>query len=292
MVRREPVPSRSLRDATPDRFLDIGTGAGGARLRYRDEGSAAPSPGGALGSPLLLIHGWTYDLDIWEPLAQMLAARHRVLSIDRRGFGLSTGQPSLAQDQADILALLDHTRVARAVLLGASQGARLALSLGLAAPERVAAVVLDGPPEEVGSARHALTVEIPLAEYRALAQSGQMAEVRRRWSQHPFARLCTRDPAAHARLATTLARYSGADLLEPSPPVPPPLDGLRSLGMPALVINGEHDLESRRASGLALAQALPRARHAIIPDAGHLPHLDNPGAYLDALEQFLESMNG
>jgi len=60
----------------------------GARLRYRDEGS---------GRAVVFVHGWTLDLDVWEPQLP-LAAELRVVRYDRRGFGLSSGDPSLAHD--------------------------------------------------------------------------------------------------------------------------------------------------------------------------------------------------
>jgi len=256
---------------------DVYLGSGGARLRYRDEG-AGPS--------VLFIHGWALDLELWEPQAAALAPRFRVLRFDRRGFGLSSGDASLDADVSDATALLDHLAITRAVLVGASHGARVALRLALRAPERVAGLVLDGPPDELGAGRGALTVEIPLDAYRRLAQSGNLAELRRRWAEHPFTQLVSRDPAARQLLDRMLERYSGADLLLPAEQ-PALLTGLERLTLPIRIINGERDLASRRASGAALARALPGGQHVLIPDAAHLPSLDNPRLYNHALEALL-----
>ena len=68
----------------------------GARLRYRDEGA---------GRAVVFVHGWTLDLEMWEPQSP-LAAELRLVRYDRRGFGLSTGLPSLAEDVADLRALI------------------------------------------------------------------------------------------------------------------------------------------------------------------------------------------
>ena len=66
-----------------DRHLSVP----GARLRYRDEGA---------GPAVVFVHGWTLDLDMWEPQAP-LAAQLRLVRFDRRGFGLSSGtRPSAA----------------------------------------------------------------------------------------------------------------------------------------------------------------------------------------------------
>ena len=75
-----------------DRHLDVR----GARLRYRDAGH---------GPPVLLIHGWALDLDMWEPQLASLSRRFRVVAVDRPGFGRSTGSGSLARDVADLRTL-------------------------------------------------------------------------------------------------------------------------------------------------------------------------------------------
>ena len=64
---------------------------------------------------------------------------------------------------------------------------------------------------------------------------------------------------------------------------------LKDVSVPTLVINGELDTEQRRAAGAALARRLPEARHALVAAAGHLPNLDNPGAYDELLAAFLRA---
>ena len=64
----------AMRKSSADRFLPVP----GARLRFRDEGS---------GVALVLIHGWTLDLEMWSPQAQPLRDRFRIIRMDRRGFG-------------------------------------------------------------------------------------------------------------------------------------------------------------------------------------------------------------
>jgi 3-oxoadipate enol-lactonase len=257
-----------------DAWLEIGS----ARLRYRDDGA---------GHPLLCIHGWALDLDVWEPQVAALSGHYRLLRFDRRGYGHSTGAPSLEHDERDATALLDHLQIGSAALIGASHGARVALRLALSAPARFTGMVLDGPPDEVGRGRGALTDEVPLGEYRALARGGDLAAVRRLWSSHPFTQLATRDPTAQALLAAMLDRYPGNDLLQASPAAPTLVTDFRALALPILVLNGEHDLASRRAAGAALAAALPNATRRVIAGAAHLPNLDNPSAYTLAVQQFL-----
>src|SRR4051812_47654234 len=89
----------------------------GARLRYRDEGQ---------GRAVVFVHGWTLDLDVWEPQAP-LPATLRMVRYDRRGFGLSNGRPSLAADVADLRLLLTRLDIVNPLLVGMSQGARVVL---------------------------------------------------------------------------------------------------------------------------------------------------------------------
>jgi non-heme chloroperoxidase len=89
---------------------DLYFASGDARLRYRDDGE---------GPPVVFIHGWTLDLDAWEPQAA-LAPSMRVIRYDRRGFGLSGGTPGRAADADDLARL----RARRARLCAAPSRAR------------------------------------------------------------------------------------------------------------------------------------------------------------------------
>ncbi|MET0410777.1 MAG: alpha/beta fold hydrolase, partial [Polyangiaceae bacterium] len=167
--------------------LDLFLDAPGARLRLRDDGS---------GPAVVFLHGWALDLDLWEPQVPMLAQSHRLIRVDRRGFGLSAGEPSLARDVEDVSFVLERCELEQVVLVGASQGARVALRAARQLPGRVAGLVLDAPPDEVSAPEQALTAdELPLAEYRELARSGDLAAVRAAWSRHPFTWLWRGDDA-------------------------------------------------------------------------------------------------
>jgi pimeloyl-ACP methyl ester carboxylesterase len=256
----------------------------GATLRLRDEGA---------GPALVFLHGWAFDLEIWEPQARVLSSGHRVIRFDRRGFGLSTGEPSLELDFEDLLALLEHLRLERVGLIGASQGARVALRAALAAPRRVSCVVLDAPPDCVSDESSSLTAdEVPLGEYGELARGGDLAAVRRAWSRHPFTWLWSADPALQAWLAEIIARYPGRDLLRLDAGSAPSLGAsVHELAAPVLIVNGEHDTAARLAAGLLLGHTLPNARRVLIPGAGHLPNLDHPQLYNETLAQFLQGVS-
>jgi 3-oxoadipate enol-lactonase len=264
-----------MRSPAADIYLETSA----ARLRYRDEGQ---------GCALLLVHGWTLDLDLWEPQAQALSARFRVVRLDRRGFGLSSGLPSIAGDVADLAALCAHLRLRSIALVGMSQGARAVLQFARSHPQLTSCIILDGPPHLGSQDEPAGDPDIPYQYYCELVRSQGLPAFRREWSEHPLARLKTADPQAHALLARMIARYPGRDLTRPGDTEAIPALRSESLGRPVLVINGEFDLESRKRFARQPALRLPQGECVEIPGAGHLSNLDNPRAYNDALCQFLE----
>jgi 3-oxoadipate enol-lactonase len=250
----------------------------GARLRYRDEGH---------GPAVVLVHGWTLDLEMWEPQVAALRGAFRVIRLDRRGFGLSSGRPALNHDVADLGALCRHLALGRVALIGMSQGARAVLGFAAAAPTRISCLVLDGPPDVDGGA--AGDDGVPLAQYCALVRTMGIDAFRREWATHPLTQLRTGDPGARQLLNSMIGRYPGMDLAEEpasAGAVPGPVR-LEIVATPTLVITGEHDLASRIHAADALAKRLPSAERAAIPHAGHLPNLDNPDAYNNLVRAFL-----
>jgi pimeloyl-ACP methyl ester carboxylesterase len=245
----------------------------GARLRYHDAGS---------GSAVVLVHGWTLDLEMWEP-QQALASALRIVCYDRRGFGRSSGTPSLTDDVADLEALLDALELACPLLVGMSQGARVVLEFAARHPGRACGLLLDGAPPLAGSA-----ADLPIEEFRALARRQGLDAFRSAWRAHPLCQLVTREAGTHALLARILARYPGHDLLAPGAAPQECIDAalLARIETPALVVNGARDTAARRAAGLDLARSLARAEHVFIADAAHLPNLDAPHAYNQLMSGF------
>jgi pimeloyl-ACP methyl ester carboxylesterase len=196
---------RTAVKAAPTRHRDLYIEVKGARLRYRDEGG---------GPAVALVHGWTLDLEMWAPQAAALSAAYRVIRFDRRGFGLSSGQPSLVRDVADLQAICLTLDLRRVALVGMSQGARVTLQLTGISPAMVSCLVLDGP-SSIDTAQVASDPqELPYQDFRMLAQTRGVPAFRKAWMEHPLARLRTDDPHVHELLARMIARYPGRDLLD------------------------------------------------------------------------------
>jgi len=247
----------------------------GATLRVRDVGE---------GRAVIFIHGWALDSDMWTPQLEDLSRDHRTIAFDRRGFGLSSGKPSLAADVEDLRWLLERLAIGAAGIVGMSQGGRIAARFAHDYPQRVRWLMLDGPPNLQAIDRNA-SLEIPLEQYRDRLTRGGLETLRREWSVHPLMRLHTRDREAHTLLRTMIDRYSGTDLTLQLDAERIPLD-LHTLKPPVLVINGELDTRERHAAGDKIAHAIPHAQRSIVHHAGHLASLDNPTVYNALLRAF------
>jgi pimeloyl-ACP methyl ester carboxylesterase len=262
--------------ARPTHAADLFFVVDGTRLRYRDEGR---------GPAVLLAHGWTLDLEMWDLQVSALSATFRLIRLDRRGHGLSDGIPAPRRDSEDLNALCNHLGLTRVALIGMSQGVRGVLEFACAAPRRVGALILDGPPALDSES----DAEVPVQRYARLVRTHGIDAFRSEWERHALMQIRTQSPEVRTLLAAMIARYPGKDLEHPAAgaKLAAARLPLESLTAPALVLSGEYDLPGRRQAARQLAARLPDAELAMISRAGHLPNLDNPDAYSSLCRGFL-----
>jgi 3-oxoadipate enol-lactonase len=257
----------------PDRYLEVD----GARLRYRDTGS---------GPAVVLVHGWTLDLEMWTPQVERLCDQFRLVRLDRRGHGLSSGIPGLEQDVADLANLCRSLELHCVAVVGMSQGTRSALAFADRSPDTVRALVLDGAPDLQPGIPQS---DIPLAHFQMLLRTQGIAAFRREWRAQDAMQLQTQDRAMHALLSGMLERYDGRDLrdaVRAGASLTPDVS-LRRITAPILILNGEFDLDTRSSAADYLCRELPQAERHLIARAGHLPNLDNPDDYAHLCRSFL-----
>lgn len=191
-------------------------------------------------------------------------------------------------------ALLDHLEIERAALVGNSLGARIALELALAHPERVTALALVGPPP-IGEPR---SPELAGFDERedALLEAGGIEEAvelnLRTWLAQP-------SPQVRRRVGTMQRRAFEVQLAayeqEPKPgPVswladPPVWERLGDVAVPTLVVVGGRDVAEVRAAASRLAREMPDARREVVAGAGHLPGLERPEEFNRIVLDFLAS---
>lgn len=255
-------------------------------VRYHEAGS---------GRAVILIHAFPLSADQWLPQLHRVPPGWRLITPDIRGFrgigqayqdvGLETA--TMASHAADVLALMNHLDVSRAVVGGVSMGGYVALAVARAAARR-----LDG---------------LVLADTRASADT----EAGRASRDAMIALVEDKGPAAVADLM--VPKLLGATTTQSQPDLP---EAVRTLilrntpeaiasaaramkgrpdstsllpdvSCPSLVICGEEDELTPPADASAMAAALPDAELVVIPAAGHLSNLEAPMAFTDALTRFL-----
>ncbi len=229
------------------------------------------------GVPVFLLHGGLETVDMLPQLTAVLAARYHVLAAERRGHGRTadvSGPITYAAMAADTLALMDALHVARAHLVGYSDGANVAMLLATAHPQRVDRLVLvsgnfhaDGMTQAFRAGLDRATAESYAPEcaeaYRALSPDGPahwpvvFEKVRRLWLEEPT--------LAMADLATIVA--------------------------PALVVAGEDDYVSQEHTA-ELAAAIAGARLVLVPGGSGGVLTAQPELTARLILEFLEAGAG
>ncbi len=251
----------------------------GPRIHYRLEGPEnLPT--------LALLPSLGTDLSMYDAVAPLLGTSFRLLRIDTRGHGGSDapdGDYSLEGLAGDVLAVLDAAGIARASVCGTSLGGMVAMALAVRAPERVEALVL--------ACTSAKSDPAPWRERIATVRREGMAAITPavlgRWFPRAFVvrRPDVVETARRRLLALDPAGYSGCcaairdlDLLAPLPAV----------RAPTLVVGGARDEALPHADhGARIAAAIAGARTAHL-DTAHLPALEDPSGFANAVVRFLD----
>jgi 3-oxoadipate enol-lactonase len=255
----------------------------GASLQFEDVGT---------GPVVVLIHGFSLDMRMWDPQLADLAAEFRVVRYDCRGFGASGPlDPAVPYTHAaDLVALLDHLSIEEAALIGLSFGGQVALKTAIRAPARVRTLVLlDSLLEGVSWDKES---KAGLVDLHRQLTAGGVAAAREAWLNHPLFAAAKERPEVSARLAAMVADYPGQHWLGLDPHLPdstPPSELLEQLTMPALVVAGERDVPGFLAMSDLLASRLPAAERVVVPDAGHLVNMEQPEVVTTLLLRFLHT---
>ena len=276
------IGARLIEHAHPPRgrLIDIG----GLRQHVVE---LAADAGAQKKAPIVLVHGAGCNLeDMRLALGERLAARHRVILIDRAGMGWSErrGRGSSPTYQTTMLRdVLDELGVARAVVVGHSWGGALATTFALDHPQRVAGIVLLAPPlypsnrsmtglytlfaTPVAGWLYARTLALPLGlPFIGMAMgSAFLPQLPPRGYIKRTAALLLLRPAtflANARdvadlrafLARAARRYG-------------------AISVPTIIMTGTRDMVvAPRRHAFAFAAAVPAAKLVVLPGVGHMLH--------------------
>jgi pimeloyl-ACP methyl ester carboxylesterase len=245
-------------------------------LFFTDSGAASSGP------PLVLVHGAGGTHLHWPAEVRALPGR-RVVAIDLPGHGRSAGPPpgTLAGFAETVRALLDALGIGAAVIGGHSLGGAIALTLALAAPSRVAGLVLVATGAKLRVAPIILQLTADAAAMTTAADAitdacfGASAppEVRRAFA----AGLAANPPGV---VHDDFAVCNTFDVM----------GRLGELTMPTLVVCGDEDRLTPPKYSEHLARSIAGARLVRVAGAGHAVTLEAPAALAGATEGFLATL--
>jgi pimeloyl-ACP methyl ester carboxylesterase len=221
------------------------------------------------GSPVIFLHGGLANADYWGGQVLPVAAHHTVILMDSRGHGRSTrdarpyGYDLMADD---VVALMDTLKIARADVVGWSDGGILGIDLAMRHKDRVGKVfafaantmtsgVKDGVEK---NPTFAAFIERAGHEYAAHSATPKeydnfVEQVSRMWAEQP--------------------NWSDAEL--------------KAIDTPILVADGDHDEAIKREHTEYVAATIPHAGLLILPDASHFAFLQDPRQFNFAILHFL-----
>lgn len=235
------------------------------------------------GLPIVFLHGMRGNhLSWWQQVPYFMALGYQCISLDQRGFGLSSDSDDLfcKAHPTDLVRLLDHLKINRVVLVGQSMGGWTIVGCALDRPDRIAGLVLCGSPGGIVSA--AMDERIRVGANSAPTPSDSSR-------QQP------QDGIPERREMAFL--YDQISALGAQPPVDSgtrlramnyDLDFARSrLTMPVLCIVGEKDDVFPPDILSELTTILPDVRLLAVPGGGHSVYFETASVFNQLVRDFL-----
>ena len=236
--------------------------------------------------PLVFAHALGTNQSIWDEVLPHLTG-YRCLTYDHRGHGGSDVPPApyaMGALVRDAERLMDHVGMKEAVFIGVSLGGLVAQGLAVKRLDLVRGLVLSNTAAKIGSPAlwAERTAQIRAKGLDAYADSALQRQLGPRWRDNPHAptlrRLITgTDPEGWAGCA---AAIGGTDFYTTT----------ASLRLPALVIAGGNDGTTPPDLVRETAELIPGHRFHLMQGVGHLPMVEQPGAYAALLKTFLAAI--
>ena len=250
------------------------------------------------GHPVVFLHANVCDSRMWRDQMDAAGSGNEAIAYDRRGFGETHAEPEEFSSVADLMTVLDAVAEGRpAILVGCSQGGKIALDAVLQHPNRVKGLFLVAP--SVGGAPEPVyppEIKEVLARQEAAEGAGDLDQV-----NAIKARLWLDGPLAPEGRITGKARQLFLDMngiALRSPPVGSNLDTapvfgrLHEVRVPSRVIWGNCDFPHIQDRCRYIAATIPGASAHEVAGAAHLPSLEQPAVINFLLTSFIQCLIG
>ena len=255
---------------------------GGVTLHHRYR----PATGNA--RPIIFMNSLGTDFRIWDEVVAALDGEMPLLVYDKRGHGLSdiSGVSSIDDHVDDLSGLIDHFGLGKVVLCGLSVGGLIGQGFYARHPENVEGLILSDTAHKIGTA-DSWNTRIATIESKGIPEIAdgvlkvwftpgfhtmRSAELDGYWNM-----LTRQAPAGYIGTCTAVR---DADFTEAA----------RRIAVPTLCIVGDQDGSTPPALVRSLADLITGARFEVIPDAGHIPCVEQPEALTALIRNFVASL--
>lgn len=247
------------------------------------------------GVPVVFLHAGVADRRMWTEQMRALAADgYHVVAYDRRGFGQTETADEPFSHVVDLEAVLDRLGLNAVVLVGCSAGGAVAIDFALENPGRVLALVLVSTwvsgahpdiPEEVEDLENTIGHAIDTGNTsRANRLEAQL------WLDGPTSEEGrVSGPVRDLFLEMNGIALEHPELTQEEEP-DPAMDHLRMITAPVLLIAGALDGTDTLDRHDEIAERLPEAFSVLIEETAHLPSLEKPDEFNEALIKFLDAV--
>jgi pimeloyl-ACP methyl ester carboxylesterase len=248
-----------------------------------------------MGLPIIFLPAFPLNRSMWqgELVTLLKDERYRLIALDWRGFGESEiSDPISTMDlfAGDIAALMDSLGIQRAVLCGLSMGGYASFAFLRKYPERVYGLILADtrpgadPPE--AQANRENVARIAETQGTTAIADLQVPRVLSEYTRHhhPEVEMRVRQMIESATVQGIAAASRGMGQRADSTDLP------ASIACPTLVIVGEQDALTPPSVAQEYTAQIPGSQLVVITNAGHLSNLEQPEAFLQAIEGFLGSI--
>jgi 3-oxoadipate enol-lactonase len=244
------------------------------------------------GPAILFVHGFPLNHTMWLAQIDEFKKTHRVIAPDLRGFGGTDGAlyaVSMEQFADDLADLLDALAVEEPVTFcGLSMGGYIAWQFVQRHPARVAKLIVcdsraaaDSPE---AAANRLKMADIVLKEGPEIVAWGMVPKLFAQCTTEHCPQVIerVRQMMLSSHPVAIAAAHRGMAVR------PDVTEWLPTLRIPTLVLCGEHDAISPAAEMKTIAEAIPHAHFALIPNAGHMAPMEQPEAVNAAMRRFID----
>ena len=240
--------------------------------------------------PIIFIHGFPFNHEMWRAQLDFLKSQRRAIAYDVRCHGRTKLSPvgaSIDLFADDLIMLMDHLKLKKAIICGLSMGGYIALRFFEKYATRVSALILcdtkSTPDTDEGKIKRFDSIKkIRKSRVSEFADAFSKNAVAKKTSPKilNFAKKMIESNSADSICSSLLALAARTDTTL----------ALTAIHVPTLVIVGEEDKLTPLSDSQKMMAQIPDATLEIIPKVGHLSNLENPDEFNLILKKFLSEL--